>query len=77
MKNTLVAVPVRCIRWHLRPTRFRTPKMTRAVAILANQRVFMFTSVVTYYAWPMDDVVIDGHILHCILMLYRHKMPMT
>ena len=74
MKHTLVAVPVRCIRWHRRPTRFRAPKMTRAVAVLAKQRVFIVISAVTYYAWP---IVINGHILHSISMLHRHKMPMT
>ena len=74
MKNTLVAVPVRCLRWHLRPTRFRAPKMTRAVAILANQRVFVVISAVTYHAGP---IVMNGHILHSISMLHRHEMPTT
>ena len=74
MKNTLVTVPVRWLRWHLRPTRFRAPPMTRAVAILAEQRVFMFISAVTYHAWP---IVMNGNILHCISMLHRHEMPTT
>ena len=40
MKNTLVAVPVRCLIWQLSPTRFRASKMTRVVAIMAHQSVF-------------------------------------
>ena len=72
MKNTLVAVPVRFLRWHLIPTRFRAPKMTRAVAIVANQRVIMVISTVTYHAWP---IVMYRQILHIIMMLYRHEVP--
>ena len=74
MKNTPVAVPVRCLMWHLSPTRFRASKMTRGVAIMAKQRVFLVISSVTYHAWP---IIMNGHILHSISMLHRHEVPTT
>ena len=74
MKNTLVAVPVRCLIWQLSPTRVRASKMTRVVAIMAHQSVFLVISSVTYHAWP---IVTSGHILHSISRLHRHEMPTT
>ena len=58
--------------WQLSPTRFSASKMTRDVAIMAHQRVFLVISAVTYHAWP---IVMNGHILHSISMLHRHEVP--
>ena len=60
MKDTFVAVPVRCLIRHLSPTRVRASKMTRGFAIMAKQRVFLVISTVTDHAWP---IVMNGHIL--------------
>ena len=48
--------------------------MTRGVAIMAKQRVFLVISSVTYHAWP---IIMNGHILHSISMLHRHEVPTT
>ena len=48
--------------------------MTRVVAIMAHQSVFLVISSVTYHAWP---IIMNGHILHSISMLHRHEVPTT